>query len=109
METEATSVSWVPASCTLPTVAQPVRIAEFDRFFAESVLRATRPHEARLELLLDADAEALARELAEKESACCSFFTFTFEPSGEGITMAIEVPPTHIEVLDAVAARLAAD
>ncbi|MFD6394998.1 hypothetical protein [Nocardia sp. NPDC060259] len=28
---------WVPDACTLPTVEQPIRVAEFDRFFAESV------------------------------------------------------------------------
>ena len=26
--------SWVPEACTLPTVEQPVRVAEFDELFA---------------------------------------------------------------------------
>ncbi len=28
---------WVPDAYTLPTVEQPIRVAEFDRFFAEGV------------------------------------------------------------------------
>ena len=28
---------WVPAACTLPTVEQPLRRAEFDDLFAEDV------------------------------------------------------------------------
>ncbi|MEU9473975.1 hypothetical protein AB0D78_47270 [Streptomyces avermitilis] len=27
--------TWIPASCTLPTTEQPLRVAEFDALFAE--------------------------------------------------------------------------
>ena len=27
-------MAWVPEACTLPTVEQPVRVAEFDELFA---------------------------------------------------------------------------
>ncbi|MFJ2839958.1 hypothetical protein ACIO52_31750 [Nocardia sp. NPDC087230] len=66
-----------------------LRVAEFDRFFAEHVESGRRPAPTRLELSLSAGAETTARELAARESSCCSFFVFTFD--GDAI-MRIEVP-----------------
>ncbi|WP_431955611.1 hypothetical protein [Nocardia lijiangensis] len=100
------SEDWAPDACTLPTAERPVRVAEFDRFFAESVQRADRLARTRLDLLLSGDAEPAGRDLAARESACCSFFAFTFDTSGDGPVMRIEVPDTQVEVLDALAMRL---
>ncbi|MGH3677735.1 MAG: hypothetical protein ACRDU5_18770 [Mycobacterium sp.] len=97
---------WAPEACTLPTAERPVRVAEFDEFFAE-VLRFERPRPTRLELVIPAEAEATARDLADRESQCCSFFTFGFEPAGDDVVMHIGVPPTQIAVLDAIEARVA--
>ncbi|MBF6499424.1 hypothetical protein GV791_12365 [Nocardia cyriacigeorgica] len=97
---------WVPDACTLPTVAQPIRVAEFDRFFTDAVRRSHRPTPTRLELLLDAGAENTARDLAARETSCCSFFTFGIEPTDTGPVMSIEVPATYTAVLDALAARV---
>jgi hypothetical protein len=100
------SGDWLPESCTLPTVEQPVRVAEFDRFFAESVRGARRPARTRLDLLLNAGAEPVGRDLAARESVCCSFFAFGFDATDAGPVMHIEVPETGIEVLDALATRV---
>ncbi|MCE5287908.1 MAG: hypothetical protein LLG14_01545 [Nocardiaceae bacterium] len=104
---------WVPAACTLPTVEQPVRVAEFDDFFAESVVEARRLSDVRLDLALAPGAEPRARALAEKESGCCSFFDFAFGEVGalfDGIesdtVMQIEVSPSYVDVLDALAGRV---
>lgn len=86
---------WEPDSCKLPTAEQPVRVAEFDRFFADSVRRTDRPARTRLELLLNADAEAAGRELSAHESGFCSLFAFTFEAAGTGPVMRIEVPESQ--------------
>ncbi|MBU3065909.1 hypothetical protein KO481_30860 [Nocardia sp. NEAU-G5] len=103
------SSDWVPDSCTLPTAAQPMRVAEFDRFFADAVQRTDRTDRTRLELLIDADAEPLGRDLAERETSCCSFFTFTFEPAGAGaVRMRIDVPAVHVDVLDALESHVGA-
>lgn len=99
---------WVPDTCTLPTVEQPIRIAEFDRFFVESVHSTTRQSPTRLDLRLAADAEAAGRDLAARESSCCSFFTFDFDTTDAGLVMQIGVPAAYIEVLDAFAARIEA-
>lgn len=100
------SGDWAPDSCTLPRAERPVRVAEFDRFFAESVRRRHRPTRTRLDLLLDRDAELVGRDLAARESGCCSFFAFSFDASDTGLVMHIEVPDTQVEVLDALAARV---
>ncbi|MEV4158245.1 hypothetical protein AB0J48_35005 [Nocardia salmonicida] len=100
--------NWVPDACNLPTVEQPIRVAEFDRFFADSVHSTTRMSPTRLDLQLAADAEAVARDLASRESSCCSFFTFDFDTTGTGLVMQVGVPVAYVEVLDAFAARVQA-
>jgi hypothetical protein len=97
---------WAPDACTLPTTERPLRIAEFDDLFAV-VRRSVRPESTRLSLVLPRDNEAAARDLAQRESECCSFFTFEFEPVGDDVMMHIVVPPSQIEVLDAIEARVA--
>ncbi len=94
----------MPAACTLPTVQRPVRVAEFDQLFA-AVRGSRRPSPVRLELVLDPEVEPFARELAAKETSCCSFFTFDFASTADGLLMAVGVPEAQVEVLDAVAAR----
>jgi hypothetical protein len=97
---------WAPDACTLPTTERPLRVAEFDDLFT-FVVRAERREPQRLDLVLRRIVEAPARELARRESACCSFFTFEFEAVGEDVLMGIGVPPEHVAVLDALEARAA--
>jgi hypothetical protein len=97
---------WAPEACTLPTAERPLRIAEFDDLFTFAV-RVQRHDRQRLDIVLRRIAEEVARDLARRESECCSFFTFSFEAEGDDISMRIEVPPTRTEVLDAIEARLA--
>ncbi|MFJ2666410.1 hypothetical protein ACIO14_18885 [Nocardia fluminea] len=108
MMTSPAQGDWVPDACTLPTVEQPIRIAEFDRFVADSVHSTTRAAPTRLDLLLDPDAEATGRDLASRESNCCSFFTFDFDTTGPGLVMRVGVPAAYVDVLDAFAARVEA-
>ena len=95
---------WAPDACTLPTAERPLRVAEFDDLFT-FVVRAERREPQRLDLVLRRDIEATARDLARRESECCSFFTFAFESADDGVVMHIAVPPEHVEVLDALEAR----
>ncbi|MFF1817808.1 hypothetical protein ACFVWG_10970 [Kribbella sp. NPDC058245] len=101
-------LDWVPASCTLPTVEQPIRVAEFDDLFNAYVQGAERVDATTLRLTLAADAEAAARDLAGRESSCCSFFGFDFIPAGDVMEMTVTVPAAHVAVLDALAARITA-
>ncbi|MFE7580108.1 hypothetical protein ACFU5Y_00905 [Streptomyces gardneri] len=99
--------NWVPASCTLPTVEQPLRVAEFDALFTEHLTGSDRPDPLRLELVL-AGSEGVAGtvdDLVARESGCCSFFTFTVTSAPEQIRLEIEVDGAHEAVLDALHAR----
>ncbi|RMI33286.1 hypothetical protein [Nocardia stercoris] len=96
---------WVPSACTLATAEQPIRVAELDRFFATSVRAVRRRGPARLEVIVDAGAGAWARDLAGRESRCCSVFGFDFTDTADDVVMGVAVAAAHREVLDAFAAR----
>ena len=107
MTTTGSPIGWVPSACTLPTTEQPLRIAEFDAFFRACVHESQRRGRARLDLTIDAESETSARDLADRESACCSLFEFTFAPAADGrVVMTIAVPSRHVDVLDALAKRV---
>jgi hypothetical protein len=103
---------WVPEACTLPTVDQPLRLAEFDDLFATALRDQRRLSPTVLRWRLDPAAEPVARDLTARESSCCSFFTFTFAAAGEGeheaVNLDVQVPPAQIAVLDALAGRAVA-
>jgi hypothetical protein len=100
------SAMWTPAGCTLPTPERPLRVAEFDKLFATAVRTQQRVSPSVLRWELDPAAENVARELAALESACCSFFVFTFVPEPAGLRLDIAVPAEQIAVLDALARRV---
>jgi hypothetical protein len=112
----------VPDACTLPTAEQPVRQAAFDDLFATALRGQHRLSPTRLRWELDPAVATDARELARRESACCSFFTFTFAAdttadadteagadaeaeADTGLRLDVEVPEPYVPVLDALAAR----
>lgn len=111
------SVDWVPVdACTLPTVEQPLRAAEFDELFAASLRGLERPdaQRARLVLVGDQTLPARVQRLVDAEGSCCSFFTFNVnrleaqpsaEPGQAAVELTIEVPAARIEVLAALATR----
>jgi hypothetical protein len=101
----------VPDACTLPTAARPLRLAKFDDLFA-TALRRTEPvsaTRARLHLTGAAGLSARVRDLAARETECCSFFRFTTtaQPAtdGEAVTLDIEVPAAHADVLASLVER----
>ena len=101
------TAGWVPDACTLPTKQRPLRVTEFDDFLS-AVTRSGRPAPTRLDLVIPRSAEATARDLAERETACCAFFDFQFESAGTDVVMHVSVPPEHVPVLDALEARASA-
>jgi hypothetical protein len=108
--------SWVPVdACALPTAEQPLRVAEFDDVFADhlesvELLGATG---VRMVLAGPEGLAAVVRDLTDRESACCSFFEFRVSEPGiesgtERVVVEVHVPPTHADVVAALAARAAA-
>ena len=98
--------TWVPAACTLPTVEQPLRRAEFDELFA-SARKVRRRDDTTLILELDPTPAMAARaaDLAMREIDCCSFFTFTLQLTTGTVSLAIGVVPAQTSVLDAITER----
>jgi hypothetical protein len=110
----AMTTSWVaPDACTLPMVEQPMRVAEFDTLFSTDVVAVERISSTRLRMILEGqtDLATRTRDLAERETACCSFFTFDVsELAGSSadvvrLQLDIGVPQARADVLDALAQR----
>jgi hypothetical protein len=101
--------TWVPVdACTLPTVEQPVRVAEFDALFAETLTRVERASVASAQFMLSGS-KALAeraQSLADRETGCCSFFGFSITPAGpDSVVMEVAVPSERAELLTALVRR----
>lgn len=104
MRDDDVNEDWVPAACTLPTTAQPMRVAEFDDLFAAALLAVERPQPTRLLMTLQpAPGRAeLVQDLTRREAECCSFFTFTVTEHGGRLLLDVAVPAAHVETLDAI-------
>lgn len=100
------SAAWVPDACTLPTVEQPLRQAEFDALFTHvtTVERISRTH-LQLDLAGSPDLEDRIGDLAARETQCCSFFQFDITSDEPGhVRLSVEVPLALVDVLDALTA-----
>jgi hypothetical protein len=93
-------------ACTLPTVDRPMRLEEFDALFAGAVRRVSHDGDVvRMHLTGPAGLPDRVRDLAERETACCSFFTFAIEGGADDLQLEISVPPERRDVLEALARR----
>ncbi|MEW2139067.1 hypothetical protein AB0892_21155 [Streptomyces sp. NPDC005409] len=103
-------LAWVPQSCTLPTEVQPLRVAEWDALLAEHLTSVswTGPQALRLVLAGGPAVEEQVRDLVGRESACCSFFTFTISPGEAANVLDVRVEGDHQVVLEALAVRAGA-
>ena len=97
----------VARACTLPTAERPTRSAEWGSLFrAVLATESVGAQGGRLIFPAEPALEARVRDLASKETWCCSFFTFEF---GAGVdaagartmTLDVRVPPAQSAVLDA--------
>lgn len=103
----ALDLSWVPPACSLPTAAQPFRVAELDELFRSTVehIIRTDPTSLRLTLRPEPAVASTAADLAARESHCCRFFAFTLTIAPLAVDLVVEVPADHVEVLDALELR----
>jgi hypothetical protein len=101
------AMTWVPESCTLSTVEQPLRVAEFDDLFATAVGPTERMGTTGLRIHLPAGDQVVStvRELVARETACCSFFSFDVRPSSAETELEVRVPDSQAAVLDAMQQR----
>ncbi|MEU9213472.1 hypothetical protein AB0D27_37615 [Streptomyces sp. NPDC048415] len=90
---------------------RPLRVAEWDALFAKWLIGVAQPQPLTLGLGLGLGlgledgpgGTDQARDLAEREGGCCSFFTFAVAPGENGIRLGISVDHVHEPVLDALA------
>jgi hypothetical protein len=93
-------------ACTMPTAERPLRLAEFDALFATAVRRVERRgSDVRIHLAGEEGLIEQVRDLTERETSCCSFFTFGIDGTDQDLTLDISVPPARREILDALATR----
>ena len=93
-------------ACTMPTAERPLRLAEFDALFATAVRSVERRgNDVRVHLAGEEGLVAQVRDLTERETSCCSFFTFSINGNDQDLTLDISVPPVRREILDALAER----
>ena len=93
------------ADCTMPTAGRPLRLAEFDALFASVTAVHHEGTVTRLHLGGGPGLADRVRDLTDRESQCCSFFTFTVTGSDTEVDLEIEVPPQHRSIGAAIAAR----
>lgn len=94
----------VPDACTLPTIEQPIRAAEFDRFSVESVQRVHRPDRTRLDLLPAAETETWAVNSPPGKPSLLLVLHLRLRHHSRGAGDTCEVPDTYTGGLDAFAA-----
>lgn len=93
-------------ACTMPTAQRPLRLAEFDDLFAAAVRTVEwRGNDVRMHLTGAVGLVDRVRDLTERETSCCSFFSFGIEGTDQELTLDISVPPARQEILDAMARR----
>ncbi|MFI7025111.1 hypothetical protein ACIBMZ_20580 [Micromonospora sp. NPDC049900] len=103
----------IPDACTLPTAERPLRSAEFDNLFTTAVrdVEAISPTHARLRLTGPTTFADKVRDLADRETECCSFFTFTVttEPTdtGQTVVLDVRVPAQYADVLHSLTTQAA--
>lgn len=97
-----TDLQWAPSACTLPTVDRPLREREFTDLFRTALHDVTQPSAERADFVLAPHVEPAARELAARETSCCSFFAFTFAEATGALVMTVTVPAAHTAVLGAL-------
>ncbi|HEV2342825.1 MAG TPA: hypothetical protein VGS97_01925 [Actinocrinis sp.] len=103
-------LDWVSASCSLPTEQRPLRVAEWDALITERLERTSRPGPLRLRLELTGGdgTEERVRDLAQRESGCCSFFDFTVAAGRDAVVLDVTVDAVHVAVLDSLERRAVA-
>lgn len=94
----------IPIACSLEADAARSQIGEWQDLVRRVVDGSTRvsPNRLELDLLPNADIEPVI-SLAQREVACCSFFTFTVRVLTQRLVLVVEVPDGAEGILDQLA------
>lgn len=96
------------SACTLPTVAQPLRLHEFDSLLGTAVQSVERlgPLSVRLSLVPTPEVAASTANLLVRETACCSFFRFNLAATAGHLVLDVLVPEPYADVLHGLTSRI---
>jgi hypothetical protein len=98
----------IPIACTLEPSDARSQLGEWQEVLGRVVESSERVSPNRLELRLFPDADIRsAISLAQREVACCAFFSFTIEIRADRLVLAVEVPSDAVEILDQLVAGTA--
>lgn len=88
-------------ACTLPSADKPLRVVELEALFARFLTGLARVDPATLDMRFRGEPglDRSIEDLAARETACCSFFTFTVDRTN-GLSLRVTVPEQYVEVLD---------
>ena len=91
----------IPIACTLQPNDARSQLGEWQEMLRRVVDGSERVSPNRLELRLLPDADIVSViSLAQREAACCAFFSFTIEIQTDRVLLAVEVPNDAVEILD---------
>jgi hypothetical protein len=91
-----------PIACALEPGAARAQLDAWRDLLDGAIERRTRVATGRLELVLSSgfdQVDALVR-LAQRETTCCAFFTFSVAVRADGLTLVVEVPDDAAAILD---------
>jgi len=91
----------IPIACTLEPGDARSQLVEWQEVLGQVVRSSERasPNRLELSLLPDADIGSVII-LAQREVACCAFFSFTLDIQADRLVLAVEVPNDAVEMLD---------
>jgi len=94
-------VTRIPIACSLTAPEAVDRGGEWQQFLSGHVSEVVRDGPSvRLHLAAGDKSLLTAVDLAEREKACCAFFTFTVELDGGGRWLRVTAPDEAAEILD---------
>jgi hypothetical protein len=94
-----------PIACTLDAGAAGAQLEAWRDLLSGAITRRNRVATGRLELVLSSgfdQVDALVR-LAQRETICCAFFTFSVAIGAEALTLVVEAPDDAGAILDGFA------
>lgn len=104
------NLGWcAPSACSLPLGEQPARVAEWDALFADAVCEIS-PTAGGVRFVVDRTvvAPAAVADLADRESQCCSFLSFTVVVGDGTLRLDVTSDRGHADVVEALTARAVA-
>ena len=91
----------IPIACTLTPEAAEDRVGEWRRFLTAhtDVVDHRSPTEVAVRLRPGDDALLAAADMARREKACCSFFTFSIALAADARWLRVAVPEDAAPIL----------